>query len=152
VPKKIAKQTRRLESGQSMVEMSIGFVILLLLLSGLLDLGRIYFTYVALEDAVGEAALYLSINPDCRTEADGAECQNPNNAEFRAVNANKDGMSVDWTKVTVLIDRPSVYGVGDPVSVTIQYPFQLITPLIPRFVGINPITLTTQAGQIIIGE
>ncbi len=49
--------SHRLERGQSMVEMALGFVLLLIVLSGLLDVGRAFYIYVALEDAAGEAAL-----------------------------------------------------------------------------------------------
>jgi Flp pilus assembly protein TadG len=75
-------KARKSERGQSLVEMALTLPILLLILSGLIDLGRVYFTYVALEDVVGEAALYLSINPDC-IKADPAlpKCADPNNAE-----------------------------------------------------------------------
>jgi len=139
-----------LERGQSLVEVSIGFVILVIIISGLLDLGRAYFIHIALEDGVGEAALYLSINPGCRTAADGPECADPNNAEYRALNAG--GAQVDWPTATIDIERPEPYGVGDPVSVSITYPFHLISPFIPRIAGVNPIYLGVSASQVIIGE
>lgn len=141
---------RQFERGQSLVEVSIGFVILVIILSGLLDLGRAYFIHIALEDGVGEAALYLSINPGCRTAADGPECADPNNATYRAENAG--GAQVDWHSATIDIDRPDPYGVGDPVSVSITYPFHLVSPFMPRFAGINPIYLGVSASQVIIGE
>ncbi|MCC6614096.1 MAG: pilus assembly protein [Anaerolineae bacterium] len=141
---------RNLERGQSLVEVSIGFVILVIIVSGLLDLGRAYFIHIALEDGAGEAALYLSINPGCRTAADGDDCADPNNAEYRALNAG--GAQVDWPAATINIERPDPYGVGDPVSVSITYPFHLISPFVPRFAGINPIYLGVNASQVIIGE
>lgn len=140
----------QLEKGQSLVEMSVGFVIIILILAGLLDLGRAYFVHIALEDGVAEAALYLSINPDCRTPLDGAECADPNNAQYRARTAG--GGNVNWDAATITIDRPSVYGVGDPVSVAITYPFELVMPFMPRITGLNPIFLSTKASQIIISE
>ena len=142
--------------GQSMVEFAIGLVVILLLLAGILDLGRIYFTFVALEDGAGEAALYLALNPACPHATSGPQCADPNNAEYRARHAG--GGEVDWTAATILIDIPtlpdgtSVYDVGEPVSVTIQYPHQLLTPLIPRIAGVNPLTLSVHASQVIIGE
>jgi Flp pilus assembly protein TadG len=139
-----------LQRGQSLVEMSIGFVLLLIVLCGLLDIGRAYYVYVALEDGAGEAALYLSIDPDCRTEADGLRCANPNNAEYRARNAG--GENVNWSMAEITIERPPIYGVGDPVKVTIRYSLQLLTPFIPQFAGINPIPMTVQASQTIIRE
>lgn len=144
------QRAQRLEKGQSLVEMTIGFVVLIVILSGLLDLGRIYFIYVALEDGAGEGAIYLSIKPACRTAADGAACANPNNADYRARNAG--GQLVDWSTANVIIDRTSVYGVGDPVSVSIEYQFRLLTPIMPQIAGINPLTLRVRADQTIIAE
>ena len=143
-------RAQRLEKGQSLVEMTVGFVVLIMILSGLLDLGRIYFVYIALEDGAGEGAVYLSINPACRTAADGAACANPNNADYRARNAGKQ--FVDWTAANVIIDRTSVYGVGDPVSVTVEYSFPLLTPIMPQITGVNPLTLRVTADQTIIKE
>lgn len=140
----------RLQRGQSLVEMAIGFVLLLIVVCGLLDIGRAYFVYIALEDGAGEAALYLSIDPDCRTPADGVQCADPNNAEYRARNAG--GENVDWSSAEITIERPPVYGVGDPVQVSIRYSHRLITPFIPQFAGLNPIFMTVQASQIIIRE
>lgn len=142
------QRAQRLEKGQSLVEMTVGFVILIVILSGLLDLGRIYFIYVALEDGAGEGAIYLSINPTCRTTADGAACADPNNADYRARNAG--GQFVNWAGANVIINRPTVFGVGDKVSVTISYAFPLLTPLMPQIAGVNPLTLSVTADQTII--
>lgn len=143
------KPKSHFERGQSLVEFAVGLVVILVILCGLLDLGRAYFIYVALEDGAGEAALYLSINPECRYASDGVACADPNNAEFRARNAG--GLNVDWTHANIIIERPAL-GVGEPVSVTVEYPFPLVTPLIPRIVGSETITLTAKASQITIRE
>src|SRR6266516_217514 len=90
---------RKAEKGQSLVEFSLGLVFLLLIVSGLIDLGRLYFTYVALEDAAGEAALYLSLNPHCVHPEDGVECANPNNADYRV--RNSGGQEVDWSEADI---------------------------------------------------
>ncbi len=146
---RLAKRIARTERGQSLVEMALALPILLLVLAGLLDLGRIYFVYVALEDGAGEGALYLSINPECGVASDGPNCANPNNAEYRAKHSG--GLAVDWTNTTIEVDRP-VIGVGEPVKVTIRYPFRLVTPIIPRLLGIDVIPLTSVATQIIVSE
>src|SRR5512145_776992 len=80
------RQPNQKQRGQSFVEFSLSLVLILLILCGLLDLGRVYLIYVALTDGAGEAALYLSINPNC-PEPDPAkpECNDPNNARYRAV-------------------------------------------------------------------
>jgi hypothetical protein len=145
------KLTRsKAERGQSLVEVALTFPILLLILSGMIDLGRLYFTYVALEDVVGEAALYLSINPGCRYESDGPACVYPNNAYDRAKAAA--GYEVDWTKVTLELETPTTSGVGEPVKASLRYSFLLMTPLLPRSNGMNQMQLSTLATQIIVSE
>lgn len=144
------KAQRRLESGQSLVEMTLGFIILTFLLTGLVDLGRVYFTYVALEDAVGEAALYLSINPDCPLPGSAPKCADPQNAQWRArhaVGGDFDTL-VDWGTV---VPQPQVAtsAVGGTVTVTIDYNHRLITPIIR---GVSSIPLTVSAQQTIVSE
>ena len=56
---------RPAERGQSLVEMSLMLVILLTILSGVIDLGRGFFSYIAIQNAAGEGALYAAINPRC---------------------------------------------------------------------------------------
>ena len=49
------------EQGQSLVELSISLVILLILAAGLVDLGRAFFTYITLRDAAQEGASYAAV-------------------------------------------------------------------------------------------
>jgi hypothetical protein len=159
-------RAERAERGQSLVELSLSFGILLMLLSGMLDLGRIWYIYVALEDAAGEAALYLSIDPYCEdatsTPAKPTDsCADPNNATWRAANAI-GGDVIDWELVEdtsgfEIILEQDAYGnvfrdVGLEVSVELSYPITLLTPIVPRWIGINPITMTARATQTIISE
>jgi hypothetical protein len=132
------------------VEVALSLPIILLVLSGLIDLGRVYFTYVALEDIAGEASLYLSLNPGCRYASDGPQCADPNNAFYRA--KATAGKEVDWTRVTLEMEVPDVFGVGDPVKATVHYTFNLVTPVVPRLVGLNQLRLTNRATEIIVTE
>ena len=60
---KVEKHQVNIENGQSFVEMAIALVILLLLVGGIVDLGRAFFSTMTLRDAVQEGALYGSIDP-----------------------------------------------------------------------------------------
>jgi Flp pilus assembly protein TadG len=51
----------RSESGQSLVEMAFSITFLIMLVAGVVDLGRAFFTYIALRDAAQEGAAYASI-------------------------------------------------------------------------------------------
>ncbi len=50
------------EQGQSLVEFAISLVIILLLLAGVVDLGRAFFAYIIVRDAAQEGAVYGSIH------------------------------------------------------------------------------------------
>jgi hypothetical protein len=56
---------RKVELGQSLTEMTLGMVVMVFIMSGVIDIGRAYITYIALEDAAGEAALYMSSDVFC---------------------------------------------------------------------------------------
>ena len=59
-------KTKQSERGQSLVELSISLVLLLMLLAGAVEFGMAFFQFVQLRDAAQEGALYGSINPaDC---------------------------------------------------------------------------------------
>jgi hypothetical protein len=52
------------EKGQSLLELAVSLVVLLILLAGVVDFGRIAFYYIALRDAAQEGASYGSIFPN----------------------------------------------------------------------------------------
>jgi Flp pilus assembly protein TadG len=48
------------EGGQSLVELGVSLTFLFILLAGVVDIGRAFFTYISLRDAAQEGALYAS--------------------------------------------------------------------------------------------
>lgn len=51
-------------SGQGLVELALALPVLLLILLGTVDLGRMFFDYIELRNAARESAGYLSRHPD----------------------------------------------------------------------------------------
>ena len=45
-----SRRNKSEEQGQSLVEMAVALVMLLLLVGGIVDIGRAYFTYMAMRD------------------------------------------------------------------------------------------------------
>jgi Flp pilus assembly protein TadG len=112
------------ERGQSFAEFAISLVVLLILIAGIVDLGRAFFTYIALRDAAQEAAIYGAINP-----ADTTEIQN----RGLAVLSNR----VDTSSVTI---TPVVTGTCNNsvnnIEVTVQFNnFTITTPFLGTLVG-----------------
>ena len=144
------KSTSRKERGQSLVELSISGMMLLFILLGVVDVGRIYFVYIALTDSAAEAALYLSIFPDC---LDSTDCADPNNAEYRAEHAASGyfNWDVDGGTTRITITRPYI-GLGSSLDVEIEHDVTLLTPLLPPIMGGETFTVTAKASQIIMSD
>jgi len=140
-------KNKRAEAGQSLLEFAIMMIILLIILGGVLDLGRAYFAYVALEDAVGEGALYASLNPTCINSSSGAGCADPNNIRWRTLNESPAGVVIS-TSMEVQVICPD-HTPGQLVTVTATYSHTLWTPVIGSIVGSNRLPLRAQASQTI---
>ena len=57
------KNTEKMERGQSMLEFAVGVVLLLVLVAGIVDLGRMFFAYIAMRDAAQEGVVYGIVEP-----------------------------------------------------------------------------------------
>jgi Flp pilus assembly protein TadG len=157
IMKKINTKLNR--RGQSLAETAITLPILIMLISGLIDIGRLYFMYIALNDAAGEAAIYMSINPNCWDDTLAA-CAAPNNADYRAKSTGGGANFIDWSQVTLTLTEGAnsstatcasgEIDLGDAIIVTIQYPAQLLTPFIQGLAAVNPLTLRTAAAATVI--
>jgi hypothetical protein len=160
------RDRRKKEQGQSLIEFSISMIFFLFFAMGLLDLGRVYFVFIALEDSAGEAAVFLSINPNCNYppgytgDTDGGAdvapttgCANPNNALYRARKAASGYFQWENSGATVDVDYiHNTHAVGSTVRVQITYPFPLLTPVISNIVSGGKLTLTATATQTLMME
>ena len=104
--------TRRTERGAAVIEMAIALPILVLLVLGIIDLGRLLYTQITLHEAVQEGTLYASTHPD-----------DPMSSRNRVIES-VDNPSIDLTDV--LVDCPF----PDTVRVRIQYDINLLTPIL----------------------
>ncbi len=144
------KPTNRInkaETGQSMVEFALMFVVLMITLMGVFDIGRAYYALIALQDAVGEGAAFAAMNPTCVTASSGAQCADPNNIIWRTKNASPAGMvSSDSIRVQVMVGDVAS---GSPITVTSTYSHSLVTFVIGSIVGSNVLPLQAQASTVI---
>src|SRR5688500_10726445 len=77
---RIIHRYRSRSLGQSMVELAVVLPVLLLVVAGTIDLGRAYFSTVAIENASKEGAFYGARKPLCDTEKTG--CTAPNTVQW----------------------------------------------------------------------
>ncbi len=124
------------EKGQSLVEFAIVLPFLLVILAGVLDVGRLYYISVSISDAAAEGAAYAAINPN-------------NTAEIVArAQAASTGM-VEVQEDMVMVDCP-VIASGQPVTVTVNYDFVVATPLLNAIVPDGVLPLHAIATEAII--
>ncbi len=140
--KKLAPQRER---GQSLIEFTFMSMVIMTLLAGVLDLGRAYFTWLALQDAAGEGASYGSVYPTRVTGND------PNNITYRVRNAAPTGLLVDMQNADVDVETTGLTP-GDKITVTVTADYQLLTPFVGAIVGSQTLPLSAQSVAVITTE
>ncbi len=131
------KANKKLNRGQSLVEFTLVLPILMMLLLGLLDFGRAFFTLVALHDAADEGATYAAVRPNDVT-----------GIRARAAAASEYLISVEPSDINVTY--PPQIEVGAPITVTATYTLDLYTPFVKNLVGDNGLVLRGRSTHAII--
>jgi len=154
---------RRDERGQGLVEFTLMVVFLTVLLMGIFDLGRAYFSYLALKDAAQEGAYYGSAFPQCvgnrvdQINGFSQACADPNNIPFRVRHSTPTGSLVDMTSAAaqVTVDLPCgnpCVGMqaGQSLTVTVTYQYKLLTPFVGAIANGQVLTLTAKSSAVIV--
>lgn len=147
--------------GQSLVELSISLMVMLLLLVGAVDFGMAFFSYVAMRDAAQEGALFGSFNSYVDSDLSGGfDYGEPINvAGVRTRVRESSSTPVDFSDTTLIPDAyitveattgnacegsTTISGVPTPngVRVTVEYDYPLMTPLMGAVIGSQSIHLT----------
>lgn len=110
-------------NGQSLVEFTLVLPVLLIILAGLLDLGRLYYAYVAVTDAAAEGARYGSTYP-----------YDTSGIRMRASEASSGLVRIGQ-------DQVSVVSSSDSIRVTVSYSVTMLTPFVNTIVpeGVIPL-------------
>lgn len=135
------------KKGQSLVEFTLLLSILLIIVMGLLDIGRVYFTYLALQDLAGEGASYGAVYP---SRIDSTDEPDPNNVLYRVRSAAPSGMLVDPADLNITVSTPSGTDPGDFITVTVVANYTLLTPFVGSIVGSQNLPLSASTTTIIL--
>ena len=133
------------ERGQSLVELSISLVLLLILLSGAVEFGVAFFQFVQLRDAAQEGALYGSMNPsDCDNIL--ARVKGASSSPINLTTAVSSGDA----SITTTIDNNACSSSGTyatldcegyGLKVDIRYDHKIFMPFLPQILGRTTIPL-----------
>ena len=119
--------------GQSLVEFALVLPLLILILLGILDLGRAFSAYIVITNAARDGAYYGTMHP---TETSAI-------IQRVLTEANGSGTSVTAADVSV----STTGAVGTPIRVTVTHDFALLTSFLP---GLTSLHLTSKAEMMIV--
>lgn len=111
---------RRAERGQALTEFILVLPVLLMLIMGAVDVGRLLFASVAIEEATQEGALFAAYNP---TSVAPIQTR---------VQTSSNATEVQTATVSVACDNTPAPGV---IEVTTEVDYPLITPLVSAMLG-----------------
>jgi len=145
---KPGKLSKPKEQGQSLVELAISLFLLLILLAGIVDLGRALIIQFVLKDAAEEGVVYGTAYPS-------------NCAQILSrISSNIDTQFVKETVSPVIEIRdgggtyhPCPYSSatgGQTIRVTIPYSFKVTMPFLGTFVGGQTIPLQVTATGVVL--
>ncbi|MGB9591127.1 MAG: TadE/TadG family type IV pilus assembly protein [Candidatus Kryptoniota bacterium] len=142
---------RASQHGQSLLEFAVGAVILLLLLAGIVDLGRAFFVFIALRDAAQEGAVYGSVCP----QDVNAIIQHVKSSSNSPVDlANDPNVVIRCKFVTTGGERDCGGTVPDPgnlIKIRVTYQnFPLIMPFMSTIAGSQKISITAEIQDTIL--
>jgi hypothetical protein len=143
--------TGKSERGQSLIELAFSMIILLILLAGIVDLGRAILTKLILQDAAEEGIIYgTSFPTDCnQIESrirDNVDDQIVNNSISLTINIEGSG----GTYIPCFsIPYAQVYA-GKDMNIEITYVFPISMPFLGTILGSQSIPINVTANGTIL--
>lgn len=154
--------------GQSVVELAVMMPVLALLLVGALDLGRVFFYYVGLSNAVKEGALF-GIHEPAAVAASGLSSQflnpDPDNIKYHVKQESPSYLNLQDSQITVTCysgtsttvipcavpsGQTGAAASGDTIAVTATYTFSPITKQLMGVFGSSTLTIRKTAKMRIL--
>jgi Flp pilus assembly protein TadG len=134
--KRKLQRNSRGEYGQSMTEFALSLVILLTLLAGVVDLGRVFFAYIIIRDAAQEGAVYGSIAPKDNLTTFRNEVEERVRTAFTDP-ADSSNVPIDITKMNVQTDiiGTTCASPGNGVRVRVEYSIPVTMPFLGALIG-----------------
>ncbi|MEE8355789.1 MAG: TadE family protein [Anaerolineales bacterium] len=139
------------ELGQSLVEFALSLVIILTLLAGVVELGRVFFAYIIIRDAAQEAAVYGSIAP--KSDLTALE----NEVEARVITAFTDPtdssnvpLNISKINVQTIIFGSSCAAPGNGIEVRVEYSLPVTMPFLGAVIGSQEINMSASVENPIL--
>lgn len=129
------------EKGQSLVELALMLVFILVLLAGVVDLGRMMYEYLTMRDAAQEGAGYGSIFPGYCNEIAARVMDNLPDANYSvsvAVNGLSCSAAYSADAAQAALNKNPINGcAGKTLLIDVNHNFAVTMPLLGTFIGNN---------------
>ncbi|KUO78857.1 MAG: hypothetical protein APF81_18270 [Desulfosporosinus sp. BRH_c37] len=122
------RRLRKGEHGQALVEMALVLPLFFLLLFGVIEMGRIGYSYIAVSNAARAGGRIATIG--------GSDADITNSINNAAVSLDSASLTITITPLQA--HRQS----GQAVTVQVTYPVQLIIPIISNVIP-NPVVVSS---------
>ncbi len=133
------------ERGQSLVELAVIVVLLLIILSGVVEIGQVAYQFIIMHDAAQEGATYASIYPNSCDEIEAR------------IRANLAQLNTSRIQIQILINGnpcapcPLKVQSGSTVQVIVTDPaFPITTPFLGTFLGRQSIQIRATIQNTVI--
>jgi PKD repeat protein len=136
----------RKSRGQSLVEFALVLPVFLVCLAAALDLGRVYFANISLNNAAREGAFEAAKHP--ASFAPGQNCDGSDagrivcRVQFEARNTS---VSVGDNDIWATCNLSCYPFAGSTITVTVQGQFALVTPILSAVFGGSSVPITSRA-------
>jgi len=117
--------------GQTIAELAIVLPVLIMILAGMMDFGRVLNEYIVVTAAAREGARAAAVSED-------------GSAAIAAATAAAASINTPDNPVTVTVD-PAAAAAGQPVTVTVSHSVSIIFPLIQAMLGASSYTVQGQS-------
>src|SRR5579859_5908236 len=157
---------RKLQRGQSLVEVALSLTFLILSFSGGVDLGRAFFTRITLDSAVSEGAHWAAAYPGCVLYGAAfgdlsnvvnapPQCQGTNSI-FQRIKKESTLLlpaNINNVWLTLPSNRTAWSQVvpGDTITINISYNMPLLTPVMRTLFG-STLQLQASAQEVVRGR
>jgi hypothetical protein len=128
-------QGQRAGRGQSLVEFALVLSVLLLILWGVFDLGRVFYAYITITNAAREGAYYGSMHAEDHAGI------------IARVVSEAQGSGVTLSAADITVSGSTE--LGTPISVTVQYEFPLLSSYV---LGQQTIGFESHAQMVILSR
>lgn len=122
------QRLRKEDHAQALVEMALVLPLFLLLLFGVIEMGRVGYSYITISNAAREGGRVATIG--------GSDLQIESSVKNSAVNLDPMGITIIISPLEA--DRQS----GHEVKIEVSYPVQLVIPIISNVIS-NPVVVSS---------